>query len=144
MSSQEQIAKSIAEKAHEGQLDKAGKPYIGHPARVANQAKGDDAKAAAWLHDVLEDTSVTEQDLRDAGISERVIGAVKALSHDDDADYFDYIRSLRSNALATEVKIADLTDNMDLSRLDVVTPRDERRTKKYVEAMRILKSGGDL
>lgn len=136
--SQVEIAKSIAEKAHAGQFDKAGKPYIEHPAHVAAQVQGDGAKAVAWLHDVVEDTETTFDDLLAAGISPQVVGVLRLLTHDKNVPYLDYVRALKCNQLARAVKLADLRHNSDLSRLPKVTSADEERLAKYQKAIRIL------
>lgn len=80
---QSELAQSIAVAAHEGQVDKAGKPYIEHPAHVAAGVQGDAAKAVAWLHDVVEDTPLTFADLRERGVAPEVIEALKLLTHDE-------------------------------------------------------------
>lgn len=137
-SSQSEIAFSIAAEAHKGQTDKAGVPYMGHPAHVASMVEGDNAKAVAWLHDVVEDTAITFDDLEAKGINDEVICALRLLTHDKAVPYFDYIRKLKENALAAEVKLADLEHNGDLSRLPLVTDEDERRRWRYQRAMRII------
>lgn len=137
-SSQSEIAKSIAIKAHQGQTDKAGVAYIEHPAFVASHVEGDKAKAVAWLHDVVEDTPITFDDLINAGIDDETISALKLLTHADGVDYFEYIKRIKSNRLATSVKLADLAHNSDLSRLPVVTEKDKRRREKYLRAIEIL------
>ena len=134
-SSQAEIARSIAERAHGGQLDKAGRPYIEHPAHVAAHVDGDAAKAAAWLHDVVEDTGATFDGLRAAGISEEVIEAVRLLTHDPATPYMEYVRRIRENPMARAVKLADLAHNSDLSRLPMVTEADLERRRKYQKAI---------
>lgn len=136
--SQCEIAKSIAFKAHEEQFDKAGRPYIEHPTHVAPSVKGEEAKAVAWLHDVVEDTSLTFDDLAAMGIKDAVIDALQLLTHDETVSYFDYVRELKQNPLAKMVKQADLEHNSDLSRLENVTEEDKRRAEKYRQAMQIL------
>lgn len=138
--SQVEIAKAMAEKAHAGQCDKAGKPYIEHPAYVAAQVQGEEAKAIAWLHDVVEDTSITFEDLLSAGISAQVVDALRLLTHDKSVPYLDYIRALKRNPLARMVKLADLRHNSDLSRLPKVTSADEERLAKYQKAIQTLES----
>lgn len=137
-SSQSEIAKSIAIKAHQGQTDKAGVAYIEHPAFVASHVEGDKAKAVAWLHDVVEDTSMTFRELAEAGIDSEVISALQLLTHADGVDYFEYIAQIKDNKLAACVKLADLKHNSDLSRLKVVTDEDLRRLDKYRKAIQIL------
>lgn len=137
-SSQEEIARSIATRAHAGQVDKAGAPYIGHPERVASQVKGDAAKATAWLHDVVEDTPLTFADLKAEGVSGEVIEAVRLLTHDGGVPYLEYVRRIKRNHIARAVKLADLRHNSDLSRLPAVTDADLRRKRRYEQAIEIL------
>lgn len=128
----------VAAKAHMGQLDKGGQPYILHPVRVMLQCKTIEEKTVALLHDVLEDTPVTVADLRQAGFPEEVVDAVVCLTKGEQEDYMAYIERVCNNPLAMEVKLADLADNMDLKRLPGLTPRDFRRLEKYIRAkMRI-------
>lgn len=87
---QSELAQSIAAAAHKGQVDKAGKPYIEHPAHVAASVQGDAAKAVAWLHDVVEDTPLTFADLREKGVAPEVIEALKLLTHDESVPYLEY------------------------------------------------------
>ena len=137
--SQESIARAIAERAHAGQVDKAGKPYIGHPAHVAVSVEGDKAKAVAWLHDVVEDTPMTLDDLRAAGIDDEVLAALELLTHDKTVPYMEYVAAIRENDLARTVKLADLAHNSDLSRLPEVTDADLQRVEKYRQAMWLLR-----
>lgn len=139
---QSELAQSIAVAAHEGQVDKAGKPYIEHPAHVASGVQGDAAKAVAWLHDVVEDTSLTFADLRERGVAPEIVEALKLLTHDESVPYLEYVRSLKSNLLAREVKLADLRHNSDLSRLPRITEKDQRRAEKYAKAIAILEGEG--
>ena len=130
---------SIAAKAHDGQLDKAGKPYIYHPLRVMLYAEGDEkVKCTAVLHDVLEDSCITEADLMAEGFDEEIITALKFLTHSDDEDYMEYVSRLKSNPVAKAVKLADLKDNMDMSRIENPTERDFLRLEKYKKAKAIL------
>lgn len=136
--SQESLARAIAEKAHADQVDKAGEPYIGHPAHVAASVEGDKAKAVAWLHDVVEDTSTTFDDLRAAGVDDEVLAALELLTHDKSAPYMEYVAAIKKNDLARTVKLADLAHNSDLSRLPEVTETDLRRVEKYRQAIEVL------
>lgn len=136
--SQEEIARAIAEKAHAGQVDKAGRPYIEHPAHVAASVEGDKAKAIAWLHDVVEDTAATFDDLSDAGIGGEVIDALKLLTHDKNVPYMHYVAKVKGNDLARTVKLADLAHNSDLGRLPKVTAADLKRVEKYRRAIALL------
>lgn len=137
---QTEIAKSIAIQAHEGQVDKAGKSYIDHPAAVAVDVSGDVAKAVAWLHDVVEDTSMTFDDLRAAGIAPEVIDHLRLLTHDKSVPYMEYIAALKGDPVACEVKLADLRHNSDLSRLNTITDKDRERLAKYQQAIEVLLS----
>lgn len=137
---QSEIAKAIAIQAHKGQLDKAGRPYIDHPAAVAASVSGDVAKAVAWLHDVVEDTSMTFDDLRAAGIASEVIDHLRLLTHDKSAPYMEYIAALKGDPVACEVKLADLRHNSDLSRLNTITDKDRERLVKYQQALELLLS----
>ena len=133
----------IAKAAHEGQYDKGSRPYIEHPMHVAENVKSDAAKAVAYLHDVIEDTKgqpneITADDLREAGIPEEVVIAVVAMTHEEGEDYFDYVRRLKENSIAREVKLADLSHNMDRSRIPDFSENDEKRLAKYEKAKKIL------
>ncbi len=104
-------ALQIAARAHEGQRDKDGRPYILHQLRVMAAVQGEEARAAAVLHDVLEDTSVTADELRAEGFSAAVLGAVDCLTHRGGEPYADYVVRCKGNAVARAVKLADLEDN---------------------------------
>ncbi len=127
-------ALAIAIQAHAGQVDKADRPYILHPLRLMFQMETEDEMITAVLHDVVEDSDMTLDELRQAGFSEEVVTAVAAVSRQDDETYEEFIRRLRPNALATKVKLADLTDNMDIRRLKTITPKDLARIEKYHHA----------
>lgn len=128
-----------AAKAHDGQVDKAGQPYIYHPLRVMLYAQGDErVKCAAVLHDVMEDSDITETDLIKIGFGEDIITALKLLTREEGQDYFDYVRALKKNSIAKAVKLADLKDNMDMSRIKEPTERDFLRLEKYKKAKVLL------
>ncbi len=127
----EVIAREIASKAHQGQFDKADQPYITHPEFVASQVAGDEAKAVAWLHDVVEDTSVTFDDLRTRGLSKTVIEAVVALTKQEKESYEVYLERVAANPLAKVVKLADLKHNMDINRLKTIDDKTKLRLEKY-------------
>ncbi len=123
---QAQIAERIAREAHAGQVDRVnGRPYIEHVERVAGMVSGDEAKAVAWLHDVLEDSDVTPEALEAAGISDRVILAVRHLTRYEPRIYGPYIDRLRAGQLAAQVKIADLRDHLTPSCPESLRPRYE-------------------
>ena len=132
-------ALQIALDAHSGQVDKAGMPYIMHPIAVASQQKSTDAFAAALLHDVMEDSEYTAEDLRANEIPEHIIEALLLLTHEEGEPYMDYVRKLKSNEIARAVKLADLEHNSKLERLPKITEADIARKQKYAEAMAILK-----
>lgn len=134
-------AMAIAMDAHDGQVDKAGKAYILHPLRVASRQATDDGIIVGLLHDVVEDSDYTLDDLRDAGFSDAVIEAVQLLTHERGVDYFDYVRALKGNDLARSVKIQDLLHNADLSRLRIVTNEDKKRAQRYINSLAILMEG---
>lgn len=117
MGPQETLAKEIATIAHEGQLDKGGFPYINHPASVASALDGDVLRAIGWLHDVVEDTEWTLDDLRRQGVSEDVVAAVDVLTRrKNEETYSEYIVRVSHNELARQVKVADLWHNSDPKR----------------------------
>ena len=122
----------IASKAHEGQLDKAGKDYFLHPQRVADKFSDYSLKTVAILHDVLEDTWITEELLRKL-FPEYICDAVVALTRKSDESYGEFIKRLSCNVFARKVKIEDLADNLDLSRIQEITDEDLNRAKKYAK-----------
>ena len=132
------LALSIARQAHEGQLDKAGVDYIKHPIYVASQVETEEEKTVALLHDVLEDSSVTAEELLIAGLPETVVTTVQVLTKQTGQDYQTYLQAVKSNPLACRVKLADLKHNSDLSRLTSITEKDRERLKKYKKAIDFL------
>lgn len=132
-------ARAIATQAHSGQTDKAGRPYIEHPERVAARLTDPDAQVVALLHDVIEDTELTADDLRAAGATELQVQALEALAHADDASNEDYWKALRAVPLARLVKVADLADNTDPARIALLEPaRQEHFRTKYRSAMAVI------
>lgn len=138
MQSQIELSLSIATKAHAGQFDKAGKPYIEHPKRVAANCVTDTQRAAALLHDVIEDTSITADALLSQGVNKRIVDIVCLLTHKCGVSYMDYVKKIACDVDARTVKMADLRDNMDLSRLPKITQADLKRAKKYKKAYAFL------
>ena len=132
------LALSIARKAHEGQLDKAGVAYIEHPIYVASQVDTEEEKAVALLHDVIEDSPVSAEELLQAGLPETVVTAVQVLTKKKEQDYQTYLETVKKNPLARVVKLADLEHNSDLSRLSSITEKDRERLKKYKKAIDFL------
>ena len=133
-----ELALSIATEAHNGQFDKAGVDYKEHPIYVASQVDTEEEKAAALLHDVIEDSPFTAEELLLAGLPETVVAAVQILSKKKGQDYQTYLENVKSNPLARVVKLADLKHNSDLSRLRSVTDNDLERLEKYKRAIDYL------
>lgn len=122
----------IATKAHQNQVDKAGKPYILHPIRVMIKMKDTISQIVAVLHDVLEDCpDYDEGSLRQEGFSSEIIEALSVLNRDNYPDYQTYICNVAKNPIARIVKIADLEDNINILRLNTITDKDFGRIKKY-------------
>jgi (p)ppGpp synthase/HD superfamily hydrolase len=131
------LAKSIAQKAHAGQADKAGVPYIEHPKFVAGLLETEDEKIVAYLHDVLEDTEITVEYLGSL-FESRIVDAVLALTKEMNESYDDYLSRVKKNPLARAVKLKDLYHNMMLDRLQFPTDRDLKRVEKYKKAYEFL------
>lgn len=125
----------LATIAHDGQFDKGGMPYILHPLKVMHYLKTDDEElqAIAILHDIVEDTSTTWDDLREADITERVIEAVRALTKIAGQSYIEYKLAVLANRDAMLVKLADLRHNTDIRRLKGMTDKDKQRMSRYHE-----------
>ena len=129
----------IAAEAHKGQVDKAGNEYIGHPLRVMEMGKTLEEKIVGVLHDVVEDTDWTFERLEAEGFASEVIAALRCVTKtSENENYDDFIERVKKNALATAVKINDLTDNMDIRRLPYLSDKDVKRLKKYLKAYKRL------
>lgn len=128
---------NIAVRAHRFQVDKGGNPYILHPLRVMLRMADDISRIAAVLHDVIEDGGFALFDMRKFG--PEVVAAVDALTRREGEKYDAYIGRVSQNEIATKVKLADLEDNCDLSRIPEPTERDKERRKKYLSAIERLK-----
>lgn len=134
-------ALEIATKAHEGQVDKAGVAYLLHPVHLAEQMGNDHiATVVALLHDVVEDSDYTVEDLVEAGFPYEVTSAVDLLTHKDGVPYMDYIAAIKENPIARKVKLADLRHNSDLHRLGTVDDGAKERFEKYQKAIDVLES----
>lgn len=133
-------AHEVAKKAHLGQIDRAGIDYIKHPETVASFVATDEEKAVAYLHDVIEDTSLTLLDLKKEGFSKNIVEAVDILTKKKGQDYQSYLNLVKKNELARVVKLADLRHNSDLTRLPLITEKDLERNKKYSSAIRFLRA----
>ena len=125
---------ALTVRAHRGQKDKADAPYILHPLRVMLRMQSDVEMMTAVLHDVVEDTGHTLEDLRQAGYPESVLAALDCLTRREGESYEEFIERIKPNPLARRVKVADLEDNMDLRRIAQPQERDMERLKKYWQA----------
>ena len=131
-------AMKIAFEAHKNQTDKNGIPYIYHPIHLAEQMADEKTICVALLHDVVEDTDITFEQLVREGFPDDIIEALKLLTHDDSIQYVDYVKEIKSNPIAAAVKLADLKHNSDLTRLDVIDEKAINRAEKYKNAIRSL------
>ena len=133
-------AMQIAYSAHLGQVDKCGVPYIFHPAHLAESMDDEYSCCVAMLHDVVEDTDVTLEELK-TFFPKEVTDAVALMTHKDGVDYFDYVRAIKTNPIAKKVKLADLTHNSDQSRCVGSGLSEEKMANwrtKYENARKIL------
>jgi len=126
-----ELAYDIALKAHKGQKDKCGEQYFKHPLTVSNKLSGEKDKIVALLHDVIEDTDVTVNDLKEAGFSDEVVLAVSVITKEAGEDYEEYLNRVKQNPIALRVKIADMEHNSDISRIKNPTEKDLKRLEKY-------------
>lgn len=133
----EQAIKLVSIK-HYGQKDKANKPYLFHLLYVMNNLDDLNAKIVGVLHDILEDTDITRNDLFNYGFSEEIVIAVEILTKPKNQKYMDYIENIKSNNIAKKVKLIDLKHNMDLTRLSKISDKDLKRTIKYIKAYKYL------
>jgi len=130
-------ARALAERRHAGQVDKAGLPYITHPQRVAERLETPEAQVVGWLHDTVEDTGLTLQEV-ETQFGPATAAAVDAVSRREGESWSDYLRRVKANPVARQVKISDLIDNSNLSRIPRVTLRDVQRQAKYNAALKRL------
>lgn len=126
--------------AHKEQLDKSGLPYVFHPFHLAEQMTDELTTIVALLHDVVEDTDYTPDDLRAMGFPKEAIEALTLLTHDPAVPYLDYVAEIKKNPIARAVKLADLCHNSDLSRLDVIDEKALERVQKYHKAIALLEA----
>ena len=124
--------------AHKDQTDKSGMPYVFHPFHLAEQMPDEDTTIVALLHDVIEDTPYTLDDLRAMGFNEQVLDALVLMTHDKRIPYMDYVAKIKGNKIARTVKLADLKHNSDLSRLNNVDEKAMKRIEKYRQAIALL------
>ena len=128
-------AMKLSFEAHKDQVDKSGLPYIFHPFHLAEQMKSEETVIVALLHDVVEDTEYTLQDIAGMGFSQQVLDALAMMTHDKAVPYMDYVERLKENPIAKTVKLADLRHNSNLSRLDTVDKKALARIEKYKQAI---------
>lgn len=133
----------LASNAHFGQTDKAGKPYIFHPFRVMEKCTFIDDKIVAILHDTIEDTDITPDRLVSDGFPSYIVETVRCLSRTKSETYEEFIQRVSLNPLAIRVKIADLQDNLDLSRLNQIKDSDFNRIDKYIKSLDYLNKSVD-
>ena len=133
-------ALEIAFDAHKDQVDKAGLPYIYHPFYLATQMETEDSIIVALLHDVVEDSHYTFEQIESYAFSASIMAALRLLTHEDSEDYITYIHRVKENELARIVKLADLKHNSDESRLSHIDDKVRERLNRYAESIKILES----
>ena len=131
-------ALKICFNAHINQVDKTGIPYVFHPFHLAEQMDSEDSVCVALLHDVVEDTNITFEDLAKEGFNDNIINALKLLTHSDDTPYMEYVKQIKTNPLAKNVKLADLKHNSDLTRLDLSVDKVPPKLELYQAAIKYL------
>lgn len=125
--------------AHKEQVDKSGMPYVYHPFHLAEQMDTEETVTVALLHDVVEDTDYSMQDIINMGFPKAVTDALALMTHDKAVPYMEYVEKIKGNSIARTVKLADLRHNSDMSRLEVVDDKALQRIQKYQEAISLLK-----
>lgn len=131
-------AMRIAFEAHKNQTDKNGMPYIYHPIHLAEQMSDEATTCVALLHDVIEDTDMTFEQLQREGFTAEIITALKLMTHDESVPYLEYVGEIKKNSVAATVKMADLKHNSDLTRLDHIDDKALIRADKYKKAIALL------
>ena len=131
-------ALKLCYEAHKDQFDKSGMPYVFHPIHLAEQMVDESTIIVSLLHDVVEDTHYTLDDISNMGFSKEIIDALSLLTHNDSIPYIDYIANIKNNSIARTVKLADLKHNSDLSRLNEITNDAIERKEKYIQAFNFL------
>ncbi len=126
--------------AHKDQVDKSGMPYVFHPFHLAEQMKDEQSTIVALLHDIIEDTEYTLDDLKTMGFNEDILEAISLMTHKDGVPYMDYVAKIKTNPIAKTVKLADLRHNSDMTRLEVITQKDQERVEKYLAAILLLEN----
>jgi len=139
MSDIKELAFQIAKKAFEGKIDKGGKPYLNHLIRVSEKFKDDDfLYSIAMLHDLIEDCPEWNEISLRCLFAENIVSTITILTRKENEDYFDYIDRINQSSWATKIKLADLKDNMDITRLLTLSEKDYQRLTKYLKAYRTL------
>lgn len=123
---------------HKDQKEKSGVAYVFHPWHVAENMDDENSTIVALLHDSVEDTDVTLDDLRNEGFPDEVIEAIALMTHTDGVSYMDYVKGLAHNPIAKKVKLSDLKHNSDITRLNQITEKDLQRVEKYKKAIEYL------
>lgn len=132
------MAMKLCFEAHKDQTDKSGIPYVFHPIHLAEQMEDEDTVVVALLHDVVEDTDYTLEDLAAMGFNDRVIAAIRLMTHDKRVPYMDYIAEIKKDPIARAVKMADLRHNSDVTRMEHVDEKVLDRVEKYRQAFLLL------
>ena len=132
------MALKLCFEAHKEQVDKSGMPYVFHPFHLAEQMNTEETTIVALLHDLVEDTDYTIEDLVDMGFDKSITDAIALMTHADNVAYMDYVRAIKDNPIAKTVKLADLKHNSDLTRLETVDEKALSRREKYLKAIAIL------
>ena len=130
----------IAYHAHRDHVDKGGMPYIFHPLHLAEQMDTEYSVITALLHDVIEDSDISLEDLKAEGFPEPILEALSLLTHEKQVPYLEYVQRLKGNELARKIKLADLTHNSDVSRLSIQDDSSRQRFEKYQRAIALLES----
>ena len=133
-----ELAISVATKAHEGLVDKGGNPYVIHLKSVADALDSTENKIVAYLHDICEDTPTTFDDLINMGFTKRIVNSVRVLTRTEGTTYENYLKTVKKDSNAWHVKIADLKNNMDISRIPNPSETDFKRLEKYKKALAFL------
>ena len=129
------MALKLCFEAHKEQVDKSGMPYVFHPFHLAEQMNTEETTIVALLHDLVEDTDYTIEDLVDMGFDKSITDAIALMTHADNVAYMDYVRAIKDNPIAKTVKLADLKHNSDLTRLETVDEKALSRREKYLNAI---------
>lgn len=133
-------AMQLCFKAHKDQVDKSGMPYVFHPFHVAEQMTDEVTTIVALLHDVVEDTDYTLDDIAAKGFGQEVVDALALMTHEKSVPYLDYVAKIKDNPIARKVKLADLAHNSDRSRLGEIDDKAKERLEKYRQAIALLKT----